>query len=77
MRFDEKSVTDQVAFSIFGTNLLFVDSFKDLGKIIDSGLKFHALFNVVIGKSGAIINNLMSFHRIYVSFVCFTYSSNN
>ena len=27
MRFSEKSVTDQVAYSIYGTNLIFVDSY--------------------------------------------------
>ena len=81
MRFGEKSVTDQVTYSIYGTNLLFVDSYKDLGITIDSGLKFHTHIKVVIGKFGAMINNLlryyMSYHRIYVNFVCFTYSSNN
>ena len=30
-RFGEKSVTDQVAYSIYGTKLFFVDSYKDLG----------------------------------------------
>ena len=59
MRFVEKSVTDQVAYSIWETNLIFVDPFKDLGITIDSGLKFHAHINVVIGKAGAMINNLL------------------
>ena len=34
-------------------------SSKDLGITIDSGLKFHAHINDVIGKAGAMINNLM------------------
>ena len=36
MRFDEKSVTDQVFYSIYGTSLFFVESFRDLGITIDS-----------------------------------------
>ena len=59
MRFGERSGTDQVAYSIYGTNLIFVDSYKDLGVTIDSGLKFHAHVNAVIGKAGAMINNLL------------------
>ena len=45
-----KSITDQVAYSIHGTNLFFVDSCKDLAITIDSGLKLHAHTNAVIGK---------------------------
>ena len=56
MRFVEKSVTEEVAFSIYGTNLFFGDSYKDLRIIIDSALKFNAYFNAVIGKAGAMIN---------------------
>ena len=57
MMFGEKSVTDQVACSIYGTNLLFVDLYMDLRIKIDSGLSFHAHINVVIYKAGAFINN--------------------
>ena len=56
MRFGEKSGTDQVAHSIYGTNLIFVDWYKDLGVTIDSGLKFHAHINAVICKAGGFIN---------------------
>ena len=59
MSFGEKPGTDQVAYSIYGTNLIFVDSYKDLGVTIDSGLKFHAHINTVIGKAGAMIKNLL------------------
>ena len=59
LRFGEKSVTDQVAYSIYGTNLFFVDWYKDLEIAIDSGLKFHSHFNAVIGKAGSMINNLL------------------
>ena len=38
VRFGEKSVTDQVAYSICGTNLVFVDSYRDQGITIDSRL---------------------------------------
>ena len=38
--------------------MLFVDSYKDLGLVIDSGLKFHAHVKVVVGKAGAMIYNL-------------------
>ena len=64
----EKSKTDQAAYSIYGTNLLFVDlyiiqdpytMYKDLRIMIDSGLKFHAHTNAVISRAGAIINNLL------------------
>ena len=55
----KKSVTDQVAYSTYGTNLLLVDLYKDLGIMIDSGLKFHAHIKVVIGKAGVMINNLL------------------
>ena len=34
--FGGKSVTGQVAYSTYGTNLLFADSYKDLGLMIDS-----------------------------------------
>ena len=53
MRFREKSVTDQVAYSFFGTNFIFVDSYKDLGTTIDSGLKSYD------HKTDAMINNLL------------------
>ena len=59
MRFGEKSVTDQVDYSNYDTNWLFVDSYKDLEITIDSGLKSHVDINAVIGKSGAMINNLV------------------
>ena len=52
-------MTDQAAYSIYVTNLLFLDLFKDLGITIDSGLKLHAHINAVIGKAGAVINNLL------------------
>ena len=52
MRFGEKSGTDQVAYSSYCTNLIFVDSYKDLGKTIYSGLKFHAHNDAVIGEAG-------------------------
>ena len=59
IRYGKKSVIEQVAYSIYGTNLLFVDSYKHLRIVIDSGLNFHAHINVVIGKAGALINNLL------------------
>ena len=59
MRFGEKYLTYQVAYSIYGTNLLFVDSYKDLGITIDSGFKFHAYINAVIGKACATISSLL------------------
>ena len=57
MRFGEKSVTDQLAYSICGTNLLFVDFYKDPGIMIDSRFKLHAQVESAVGKAGAIINN--------------------
>ena len=59
MRIGEKSGTDQAAYSNFGTNLIFVHSYKDLGITIGSGLEFHAHINTVIGKAGEIISNLL------------------
>ena len=59
MRFGEYSVTDPVAYSIYGTNLIFIDSYKDPGITIDSGLKFHAHINAVIGIAGTLINKLL------------------
>ena len=79
MRFGEKSVIDQVAYSICGTNLLFVDSYKDLGIIFDSGLKFHIRINAMLGKAGLMINNLLRstvcrciefMLTLYVSHIC-------
>ena len=58
-RFGKKSMTDQVAYSKDGTNFLFVDSSKDLGITIDSGLKFHAHIDDVIGKAGAMMKNIL------------------
>ena len=57
MGFGKKSVTDQVALSTHGTNLLYVDSFKNLGITTVSCLKFHAHINAVINEAGAMINN--------------------
>ena len=54
-----KSVNDQVTYSIYGANLLFVDSYKDLGITTDSEIKFNVHIIAVIGKSGAMINNLV------------------
>ena len=59
MRFGEKSVTDHIEYSTYGTNLLFVNSYRDLGITIDSGLKFYVHINFVIGKAGAMIDNLL------------------
>ena len=38
IRLGEKSMTKQVAYSIYWTSLLFVDLYDDLGKMIDSRL---------------------------------------
>ena len=74
-----KSVTDQVANSNYGTKLLFIDSYKDLGITIESILKIHAHFDAVIGEAGAMVNNLlrstvcrsMEFMlTLYVSHIC-------
>ena len=59
VRFCENSVIDQVAYSIHGINLPFVDSYKGLGIMIDSGLKLHAHNNAILGEAGAMINNLL------------------
>ena len=48
IRFGEKSGTDQEAYSIDGTNLIFVDSYKYLGIAIDSVLKLHAHIYIYI-----------------------------
>ena len=60
MRFGEKSQSSNEPYLIGGVNLRYVDSYKDLGIMIDSGLKFHAHINTVVGKTGAMINNLLS-----------------
>ena len=52
-------MTDQVAYSFYGTNLKFIYSYKVLGLRVDSGLKFQAYNNVVIGKAGAMVNKLL------------------
>ena len=57
MGFFEKSVTDIVASSIYGSSLLSIDLYKDLGRTIDSGLKFRARINAVIGKADEMIKN--------------------
>ena len=59
MIFGENSVTEQVAYPFYGSILLFVDSYKELGITIDSGLKFHAHTHHVIGKAGTLIDNLL------------------
>ena len=66
-RFGEKSVTDQVAYSIYGTNLFFVDSFRNIGITIDSVNKFHAYINAA--------KHSMWFCVTYVYLECFSYSS--
>ena len=49
--------------------MLFVDSYNDLGEIIDSRLKFNAHVNAVIGKAGAMINNPLR-STVYCSVEC-------
>ena len=59
MIFRKNSVTDQVAYSNYGTDLLFVDSYKVLGKMIDFELNLHAHIIDVIEEAGAVDANLL------------------
>ena len=53
-------MTDQVAYSVYGTNLLFVDSYENIETTINnSGVNFHAYIYAMIGKVGAMTINLL------------------
>ena len=46
-------------YYVGGRELEFVDSYRDLGVVVDSSLKFHAHVNSVVGKAGAMMGELL------------------
>ena len=46
-------------YHINNVKLDFVDSYKDLGVIIDTSLKFHDHIRTVVGRMGGLLNDLL------------------
>ena len=59
MKFRRKFVIDKQAYTKFGTKKFFMESIKDSGKLIDSGLNFHSHIIVIMGQTGAIFNRVL------------------
>ena len=63
MRFGARGVTDgdsvSYGYSIDGVPLRFVSAYRDLGVKVDTRLRFHSHIDGVVGKTGAMLNNLL------------------
>ena len=47
------------SYDIFGSRLEFVNSYRDLGIVVDSSLKFHAHIDLIAGRVGSMMSNLL------------------
>ena len=63
MRFGERMTgmddSDSDGYNIGGTALEFVRSYRDLGVYVDVALRFHSHINIIVGRTGAMISNLL------------------
>jgi len=61
MRFGKRNVdsVSSVGYFVEGKALRFVSSYRDLGVVIDSSLRFHAHVNVVVGRVGGLMGDLL------------------
>ena len=64
MRFGDREVRDDggarwTGYSIGGVPLQFVSTYRDLGVIVDVRLRFHLHADVVVGKTGGMLSNLL------------------
>ena len=58
MRFGKKA-EQSAEYRINNVKLDFVNSYKDLGVIIDTSLKFHDHIRTVVGRMGGLLNDLL------------------
>ena len=61
MRFGKRSLHNfsMVRYSIDGRELEFVTSYRDLGVVVDCSLRFHVHINIVVGRAGALMGDLL------------------
>ena len=60
MRFGERLHEARVLdYQISGETLRFVEVYRDLGVVVDSSLRFHRHVDIVVGKAGSMISNLL------------------
>ena len=61
MRFGSRSAVamSQGSYSVDGCELNFVQSYRDLGVIIDPSLRFHLHIDSVVGKAGSLMGELL------------------
>ena len=61
MRFGRKNVdtVSTVEYVIDGQGLEFVSSYRDLGVVVDCSLRFHVHVNIVVGKAGGLMGDLL------------------
>ena len=59
IRFGERKLVREEVYFIEGKRLKFVETHKDLGIVVDSGLRFHGHVGSVVGKVGGIMGDLL------------------
>ena len=59
IRFRERKLVRKEVNFIEGKRLKFVETHKDLGIVVDSGLRFHSHVDLVVGKVGRIMGDLL------------------
>ena len=61
MWFGKKNVdtVSAVEYFIGGQVLQFVSSYRDLGVVVDCSLRFHVHVNIVVGKAGSFMGDLL------------------
>jgi len=57
--FDWSQLGDSAVYSIDGIPLEFVQSHKDLGVLVDTGLRFHLHIRAVVGQASGLANNML------------------
>ena len=59
MRFGNRTRIPTYQYSLNGRPLLHADSYRDLGVLVDSRLRFHDHVRVTVGKAGGMMNDLL------------------
>ena len=59
IRFGELKLVREEVYFIEGKRLAFVGTHKDLGIVVNSGLRLHGHVNSVVGKVGEIMGDLL------------------
>ena len=57
MRFGSRSAASAMTakYRVDGEELKFVQTYRDLGVVVDVALRFHSHINIVVGKAGSLM----------------------